>query len=982
MRDLETDIVELEHLSESTGNRGYIESLKGKKMALAGLLDSKVQGALVRSRFQNIAEMDAPSSYFFSLEKRNGQGKVIHALLSDTGQELTEPGQIRARAVSFYQKLYSAEYQEEPALLEGFCGALPRVSTETNSQLDAPLQMQELRAALQGMQGGRAPGIDGLTAEFYRAYWDIIAEDVSEVFNECLASGSMPMSCRRAVLTLLPKKGNLQDIKNWRPVSLLCVDYKLLSKALASRLGMAMEQVIHRDQTYCVPGRSMVDNVHLIRDVLDVSSSLGVDAGLISLDQEKAFDRVEHGFLWKVMESFGFSAGFIAKIKVLYRDVESVLKINGSLSAPFRVCRGVRQGCALSGMLYALSLEPLLHRVRASTQGLFYPGFNRRLILSAYADDIIFFIKSQNEVDILANIVEDFSSASAARVNWGKSEALAVGEWRGGLPVLPRNLEWKRGGLKYLGVFLGADHIVKKNWETVIENVEGKLKKWKWLLPQMSLRGRVLVLNNLVASQLWHRLTCVDPPSGLLAEIQRRMVDFLWGGLHWVPQGVMFLAREEGGQGLVHLASRTATFRLQFVQRYLTGPADLVWRDVASSILRRANNLGLDDALFLTDPKFLKLTMLPPFYQGVFRSWALFNHRRCPEANSLHWLLREPLVNGARLDVGDHTTHGLTAALTRSGTLTLQQLVDAAGPALTDAQALGSLLGLQSLRVAGRILELWSQRLTKRDRHLLMGSQTRSDAADPYPDIVLSPGLGEKTGPLLRVIHAAKLTLYEADKETLYRNCVKCIHQAGLSGRPPTVWAKKWGQDGPSPQWRLLYKAPLKKRTGDLQWRILHGAVATNAFISVLNPAVFSGCPFCGVRETIYHVFTECKRLNSLFSLLTSVFTCFGVVFTEKIFIMGAGYSKSFKNKWQLLNFISGQAKLAIYTTRKRQVEHGDGQEAAAVWRTNLRSRLWLEFCFYHHISDLESFVERWCFKNTLCKVSDGQLSFTHFLTD
>ena len=152
----------------------------------------------------------------------------------------------------------------------------------------------------------------------------------------------MPTSCRRAVITLLPKKGNLQDIKNWRPVSLRCVDYKLLSKLFASRLGKAMEQVIHRDQTYCVPGRSMVDNVHLIQDVLDVSSSLGFNTGLISLDQEKAFDRVEHNFLWKVMERFWFSAGFIAKIKVLYSEVESVLKVNGSLCAPFRVCRGVR----------------------------------------------------------------------------------------------------------------------------------------------------------------------------------------------------------------------------------------------------------------------------------------------------------------------------------------------------------------------------------------------------------------------------------------------------------------------------------------------------------------------------------------------------------------------------------------------------------------------------------------------------------------
>ncbi|KAG7480242.1 hypothetical protein JOB18_046484 [Solea senegalensis] len=95
IKDLEIDIVELETLSDSTGNRGYIEVLKSKKMALAKLLDTKVQGALVRSRVQNITEMDAPSSFFFGLEKKHGQKKVIHSLLSDTGQELTDPGQIR-----------------------------------------------------------------------------------------------------------------------------------------------------------------------------------------------------------------------------------------------------------------------------------------------------------------------------------------------------------------------------------------------------------------------------------------------------------------------------------------------------------------------------------------------------------------------------------------------------------------------------------------------------------------------------------------------------------------------------------------------------------------------------------------------------------------------------------------------------------------------------------------------------------------------
>ncbi|KAJ3608244.1 hypothetical protein NHX12_025293, partial [Muraenolepis orangiensis] len=582
MKDLESDIVELETISETTGDRGYIEILKEKKMALANLLDVKVQGALVRSRFLNTNEMDAPTSFFFGLEKKNGQRRVIHSLLSGTGQEITEPSQIRRRAVSFYSTLYTSEYEEGETLSEGFCNGLPQVSEEANSQLEGPLTIQELQTALQGMQGRRAPGIDGLSVEFYKAYWDVLSHDLLDVFNESLASGSMPVSCRRAVITLLPKKGNLQDIKNWRPVSLLCVDYKILSKALATRLGKAVEQVIHRDQTYCVPGRSMVDNVHLIRDVLEVSSSLGINTGLISLDQEKAFDRVEHSFLWKVMEKFGFSAGFIAKIKVLYNKIESVLKFNGGLCAPFRVCRGVRQGCALSGMLYALSLEPLLSKIRSKLQGLFLPGLNGNMVLSVYADDVVVFVRDQKDTDILVDIVRDFSSASAARVNWKKSEALAVGEWSGGLPVLPQNMVWKKDGFKYLGVFLGKEIVVLKNWEDVIEKIEGKLSK---------------------------------------------------------------------------------------------------------------------------------------------------------------------------LDVSNSETPGLTVALCRSKTLCLQQLVDAVGPELSDAQALGSLLGLHSVRVAQRILQLWSQILCPEEKRLLRSygqGRARPDPADPFPEIYLSPGLGELTGPLLQ----------------------------------------------------------------------------------------------------------------------------------------------------------------------------------------------------------------------------------------
>ena len=87
---------------------------------------------------------------------------------------------------------------------------------------------------------------------------------------------------------------------------------------------------------------------------------MGFNFGLISLDQEKAFDRVEHRYLWKTLGAFGFSSGFTNRFEALYSQIESVLKINGGLTASFAIKRGIRQGCALSGMLYSLAIEPML----------------------------------------------------------------------------------------------------------------------------------------------------------------------------------------------------------------------------------------------------------------------------------------------------------------------------------------------------------------------------------------------------------------------------------------------------------------------------------------------------------------------------------------------------------------------------------------------------------------------------------------------
>lgn len=108
---------------------------------------------------------------------------------------------------------------------------------------------------------GKSPGIDGLPVEFYQQFWDLIGPNLYEVILECIKSNSLPISCRRAVLSLLPKKGDLGLLKNWRPVSLLYLDYKIFSKCLANRLKHCLDLLIQSDQTYCIPKRSIIDSL-------------------------------------------------------------------------------------------------------------------------------------------------------------------------------------------------------------------------------------------------------------------------------------------------------------------------------------------------------------------------------------------------------------------------------------------------------------------------------------------------------------------------------------------------------------------------------------------------------------------------------------------------------------------------------------------------------------------------------------------------
>ena len=147
------------------------------------------------------------------------------------------------------------------------------------------------------MPNENSPGNDGLTKEFCETFWDDIKGPLTLSFQQALKKGELSTSQKQAVIKLIKKKGkDKRIIKNWRPISLLNVDLKIFSKAVASSLKACLDIIIPSEQCACVEGRLISQNGRLIYDILEACELFGVEGYLVTVDIQKAFDSINHCF--------------------------------------------------------------------------------------------------------------------------------------------------------------------------------------------------------------------------------------------------------------------------------------------------------------------------------------------------------------------------------------------------------------------------------------------------------------------------------------------------------------------------------------------------------------------------------------------------------------------------------------------------------------------------------------------------------------
>ena len=541
-----------------------IDSLESELKTLHRVQNEAVK---IRSRAKWLEEGEKPTKYFFKLESSRARKNSVNSVYNSAGVEVSSQPEIEQAHFDFYRALYSSEHVD-PNLQQELLTNVNLSLAEHDIELcEGHVTLAEITRAVRGLSSGKTPGSDGFPQEFYLKFWALLGPQLVKLYNFSLEQGCFSQSMQGSVTRLIFKKDDPKHLKNWRPISLLNVDYKICSKALTNRLLQVLPSVIQEDQTCSIQGRTIFDNLALLRDTLDYVNITNETGILLSLDQEKAFDRVDRTFLSNVLTRFGFGPIFRRWISTLYCDATMQVLVNGFLTDQIPLERGVRQGDPLSPLLYVLCSEVLSCNIRSEPryQGFLLPGAKgQQFKIRQYADDSTCFIKDLFSLRILLDILRKYEAGTGAKLNFSKTEAMWLGAWRTRSDK-PLGLTWVTK-MKILGIWFGngVSIVEQDNWLPRLSKLENNLNLWK--SRSLSLVGKSLIINVLGASKFWFLAKILSVPHWVETRFKKLVYHFLWNSkIETVSRQTLSAPVKEGGLGILDFSSKCMALKVSLV---------------------------------------------------------------------------------------------------------------------------------------------------------------------------------------------------------------------------------------------------------------------------------------------------------------------------------------------------------------------------------------------------------------------------------
>ncbi|MGL5950694.1 MAG: hypothetical protein ACRCZH_04655, partial [Cetobacterium sp.] len=247
-------------------NQGFdfSDEIKQVKREMSDLAERQSKSIIFRCKETATEEGEKCSRYFF--KKVVSRGNVMTGLKSEEGILIKETKAMKEMTEKFYGELYAEKKIEDDVVREVLSFIEKKI--KDSAPLNVNFSLLEMEKGLKQFKRRKSPGADGLPVEFYVTFWDILANDLLTVFNEFDNFTRLPDSFRTGIATLLHKKDDKTELKNWRPITLLNLDCKLFSKILAVRMTPFLKDLIHPDQACAIPGRKITDSLVLIRDAI------------------------------------------------------------------------------------------------------------------------------------------------------------------------------------------------------------------------------------------------------------------------------------------------------------------------------------------------------------------------------------------------------------------------------------------------------------------------------------------------------------------------------------------------------------------------------------------------------------------------------------------------------------------------------------------------------------------------------------------
>ena len=585
----------------------------------------KTEGHRIRSRAQSINEGEKCSKYFFNLEKRNYDMKHIQKLRISENEFTTDPKKILDLQKEFYEKLYGNDDRMDD-FDEILFDNIPKLSNDDTQFMDERLCMDDCTAAVKALKRGKSPGSDGLTADFYKFFWSDIKENVLDSLQYAYKNNPLSNEQRRAILRLIPKKDkDNTDLKNWRPISLLNTDYKILAHALSIRLQKVLPKIISHDQNGYLKNRFIGFNVRTIIDAIEYSYYNNLNTLLAFLDFEKAFDKINWKFMDKTLLNFGFGEAFRKWIKIMYTDISSCVLNNGYTSKYFTLKCGIRQGCPLSALLFIMAVEILAITIRKNENIKGISLGANEIKITQLADDTTLILKDITSLHLALNILYMFHKSSGLKLNYTKTEILPLGST---IHTQKRhfNLKWVKDKIYALGTWFYKDpsKITEINCQRKLEALHSTLSKWSHL--KLTLLGKITIIKSLALSKLNYCISTIEIPEYFTTTAQDEINKFLWDGK---PPKIKFQTAmadiPDGGIRHInvhaYVVAQKAIWSRKLICKYDNS--------FISYIEEYLPPLSINEVLKISlNPDSLSATM-PGFYRQVLHAW--YQMKEMPE---------------------------------------------------------------------------------------------------------------------------------------------------------------------------------------------------------------------------------------------------------------------------------------------------------------------------------------------------------------